>query len=93
MTNEMKLLTELCKALGFTVIVHHDLQERKESEQSALSDYINYRSLAPNDRFLLRLSQGILGGTSNGSAYLRGEDGCYYSQLKNPIISYELKKT
>lgn len=75
MTDEMKLLTKLCEALGFEVRQTRDYKERKESEREAMT--INRD---PSHERGLRCG-------AMGRLFI-DEDGCYISVLKKPITDY-----
>lgn len=81
MTNEMKLLQALCKALGFHVETIIDRQERKENKIEAMRYNRAYIKL---DRRLQ--TTGPMGALDID------ENGLYTSYLINPVISYKLTK-
>lgn len=79
MSNEMKLITALCEALGFEVKQTEDYQKRKEHgpfPSQLKQPFGNDRQMA----------------VDHDNAYLRYDDGSYVSVLINPIVSYELAK-
>lgn len=76
MSNEMKLLTALCDALGFDVVVDIDYQPRKESQTSAM---IHNQSHTKTDRML-----------KGGQMLDIDEDGMYTSILRIPIVNYRV---
>ena len=80
MTNEMKLLTTLCEALGFKVLTILDYDLREESPESAAPYFNTPRIPAYPRRQLLAV---------NGK-YVRDADDYYTSQLVTPEVSFEL---
>lgn len=82
MTDEMKLLQELCKALGFEIETILDRDERKESKSNAREYNSGIRYPAIQGRTL----------SHTFGAYDIDEDGMYTSYLIKPIISYKLTK-
>lgn len=82
MTDEMKLLQELCKALGFQVERTINREERKETQERAMRYNRGLKSLL-EDRALK---------TSEDGGLDIDKDGMYISYLVNPIISYKLTK-
>lgn len=77
MSNELKLLTALCEALGFEVKTLLDYQERKESLESAKS----YFSSVPRVRQLSAV---------NGQ-FVIDDDGNYTSLLTDPVVSFKVR--
>ena len=82
MSDEMKLITALCEALGFEVVIDRDYQERKEVQPFArqYQSDINYphtRGRKLEDR---------------AGTYCIDENGKYTSRLIEPIKSYKLVK-
>jgi len=84
MTNEMKLLQELCKALGFQVETIIDREERKETKLTAKR--FQKGLVTPSEARRLKRSW-------SGAMLDIDEDGMYTSYLIDPIISYKLTKT
>ena len=82
MTNEMKLLQQLCKALGFKVETIMDREVRKESKSNAL----RYNSGIHCPDMQGRALTNIFGRLDID------EDGMYTSYLIEPIITYQLTK-
>lgn len=81
MTNEMKLLQELCKALGFKIETIIDRKERKECRAAAMQ-YNN-----PYQEFGRRIeTKGATG------MFDIDKNGMYTTYLINPVISYKLTR-
>ena len=80
MTEEMKLITALCEALGFSVEVKRDYNERVEKSCDHYNSFVDY----PHTRGRhLKASGGMLD---------IDKDGNYTSKLIKPILSYKLIK-
>jgi len=90
MTNEMKLLTALCEALGFEVVIKRDYQETKVPRKMA-QDMIRHNQffLDPGHLHLVRFKTKVE-TKSLMNTYVIDEDGNYTSMLVEPVISYEL---
>jgi len=84
MTNEMKLLQQLCKTLGFEVETIIDRKERKENKQTAMAYNSPYGQV---DR-RLKFGRGKFGNDLDID-----KDGMYTSYLIEPVISYKLTRT
>ena len=84
MTNEMKLLQELCKALGFEIETVIDRKERKERKQTAMAYNSPYTKVDRRPK----CGQGKYGGGLDID-----KDGVYTSYLIDPIITYKLTRT
>jgi len=87
MTNEMKLLTELCRALGFTVEVTTDYKEQMISQNKGHEIMDIHRHSV--DGYTSDCSVYIV---SDGGTYKRGPNGEYYTRLAKPEITYKLTK-
>jgi hypothetical protein len=85
MSKEMKLLMELCSALGFDVETIVDRKERKEHKNTAMR-YNKGPGFPQQDR-TLKLEAGDMGMILDID-----EDGMYTSYLKDPEISYKLTR-
>ena len=82
MSEEMKLITALCKALGFEVEVEHNYDERKEPKRN-ISRYQSMMAHTHSDgRELAHL----------GGAYVIDRNGDYTTRLIKPITMYKLIK-
>jgi len=84
MTNEIKLLLALCKALGFEVETTLDYQERKENMQVAMK----YNSAWPPQR----TDRRILASSGPHNQLDIDKDGLYTSLLIDPVVDYKLHK-
>lgn len=85
MSNEMKLLRALCEALGFEVVTNVDYQE-SEMTDSTFSSYSwvgIYGWLRTSGRDFKNDGMG---------GYARNENGNRITVLKEPVVTYELKK-
>ena len=77
-TNEMKLLTALCEALGFEVEIERDYQEAKIT----YNEFKLFNENIPGmERLRVKSANGI---------YDIDESGMYTLMLKEPILSYKL---
>jgi len=81
MSQEMKLLTALCEALGFEIETTIDYQERKESQFIAMS----------HNTFGHPTGRQLKGRPDSNMCDI-DSDGLYTSYLTDPIISYKLIK-
>ncbi len=81
MSEEMKLITALCEALGFEVVVKHDRKERKEHKDAAM----RYNNIGLSLERALATKGPV-------NMFEIDEDGMYTSYLIEPEISYELIK-
>ena len=82
MSQEMKLLTALCEALGFEVVTDLDYKERKECQSVAMEINLGQYN---GDRVLMSEGQ---------QCKLRiDKNGLYTSLLKSPVVSYSLKRS
>ena len=79
MTNEMKLITALCEALGFEIKTTVDYQRREESPETA-EIYFHPTYGVSNERRL---------ETVNG-AYVIDEEGYYTSSLVHPVVDFQV---
>lgn len=82
MTNEMKLITALCEALGFEIKIERDFKERKEGKTNAM----HYQSNIDYPQTMGRRLQ------HTGQRLKIDKDGNYTSQLIEPVLSYKLIK-
>jgi len=85
MSEEMKLLKELCNALGFEVGTIIDRKERKEHGDNVMR-YNKGIGYPEQDRRLLG------GKGKHGDMLDIDEDGMYTSYLIKPVINYKLTK-
>lgn len=83
MTNEMKLLQELCKALGFQIETTIDRKERKETAITA-----EWYNKGPGQ---LRQYRRLKSDEPHGMLDI-DKDGMYTSYLIEPVISYKLTR-
>lgn len=82
MSEEMKLITALCEALGFEVEVKRDYDERKVTgtEASRINSVIQYPDA---------IGRALKGA---GGVFQKDDQGLYTSVLIEPIISYKLTR-
>lgn len=87
MSNEMKLLLAMCKAMGLKVEAEYDREERKIRKEEAMRinshiDYPELRGLS------LKSREGGM-----GQAMLDVDDeGMYTAFLDTPVVSYKVTK-
>ena len=83
MTNEMKLLTALCDALGFDVEENKDYKSHEIPEKEG-HHQIRYPFHQDCSKWELE--------TGSDNEFKRGEKYSYFIKLKEPIIDYKLTK-
>lgn len=81
MSNEMKLIMELCGALGFNVEVKADYQERRVSKTLAME---------LNKPFYRHGHELALCVKGDGQMLDIDENDMYLARLTAPIVSYKL---
>jgi len=83
MSDEMKLITALCEALGFDVVKTEDYSGRIENKEIAHRMIEDVSHFLRSDRKLV---------TDIVCAYLIDSDGNYKSELVKPEVSYKLDR-